>query len=133
MVRLDLKKKLTARSDRVKSVDLHPTEPWMLCSLFSGGVYIWNYQTQTMIKSFEATDTPVRCAKFIARKQWIVTASDDMTVRVYNYNTMKKVKQFEAHNDYIRSVAVHPSQPFLLTSSDDMSIKLWDWEKDFET
>ena len=131
MVRLDLKKKLTARSDRVKSVDLHPTEPWMLCSLFSGGVYIWNYQTQTMIKSFEATDTPVRCAKFIARKQWIVTASDDMTVRVYNYNTMKKVKQFEAHNDYIRSVAVHPSQPFLLTSSDDMSIKLWDWEKDF--
>ena len=44
----------------------------------------------------------VRTAKFVARKQWIVTGSDDMYIRVYNYNTMDKVKAFEAHTDYIR-------------------------------
>uniref|UniRef100_A0A0G2K0P9 Beta'-coat protein n=1 Tax=Rattus norvegicus TaxID=10116 RepID=A0A0G2K0P9_RAT len=37
-LRLDIKRKLTARSDRVKSVDLHPTEPWMLASLYNGSV-----------------------------------------------------------------------------------------------
>lgn len=47
-------------------------------------------------------DLPVRTAKFVARKQWIVTGADDMLVRVYNYNTMDKVKVFEAHTDYIR-------------------------------
>ncbi|AQK59845.1 Putative coatomer beta subunit family protein [Zea mays] len=122
-------RKLAQRSERVKSVDLHPTEPWILSSLYSGSVCVWNYQTQTMVKSFEVTDLPVRSAKFIARKQWVVAGADDMFIRVYNYNTMDKVKVFEAHTDYIRCVAVHPTQPFVISSSDDMLIKLWDWDK----
>lgn len=47
-LRLDIKRKLTARSDRVKSVDLHPTEPWMLASLYNGSVCVWNHETQVM-------------------------------------------------------------------------------------
>ncbi|KAJ8452033.1 hypothetical protein Cgig2_016614 [Carnegiea gigantea] len=145
---------------------------WILASLYSGTVVIWNYQSQaiscgfgaldkhsslqeeskglglaklqvvgfdplafqmevtvTMAKSFEATELPVRSAKFIARKQWVVAGADDMFIRVYNYNTMDKVKVFEAHTDYIRCVAVHPTLPYVLSSSDDMLIKLWDWDK----
>ncbi|KAF8045562.1 hypothetical protein N665_4717s0001 [Sinapis alba] len=121
-------RKFAQRSDRVKSVDLHPTEPWILASLYSGTVCIWNYQTQVITKSFEVTDVPVRSAKFIPRKQWVVAGADDLHIRVYNYNTMDKVKVFEAHSDYIRCVAVHPTLPYVLSSSDDMLIKLWDWE-----
>ncbi|XP_059285920.1 coatomer subunit beta'-2-like [Lycium ferocissimum] len=128
-LRLEIKRKLAQRSERVKSVDLHPSEPWILASLYSGTLCIWNYQTQTMVKSFEATELPVRSAKFIPRKQWVVAGADDMFIRVYNYNTMDKVKVFEAHTDYIRCVAVHPTLPYVLSSSDDMLIKLWDWEK----
>ncbi|KAE9453448.1 hypothetical protein C3L33_14624, partial [Rhododendron williamsianum] len=101
----------------------------ILASLYSGTVGIWNYQSQTMVKSFEVTELPVRSAKFIARKQWVVAGADDMFIRVYNYNTMDKVKVFEAHTDYIRCVAVHPTLPYVLSSSDDMLIKLWDWDK----
>ncbi|CAL9182937.1 unnamed protein product [Musa hybrid cultivar] len=174
-LRLEIKRKLSQRSERVKSVDLHPTEPWILASLYSGTVCIWNYQSQashlfliccigifhdsiftyctnkqtwdagsllytssptyglklcyTMVKSFEVTELPVRSAKFIARKQWVVAGADDMFIRVYNYNTMDKIKVFEAHTDYIRCVAVHPTLPCVLSSSDDMLIKLWDWDK----
>ncbi|XP_060069348.1 coatomer subunit beta'-like isoform X3 [Ylistrum balloti] len=128
-LRLDIKRKLSARSDRVKCVDLHPTEPWMLASLYNGNVHIWNYESQQLIKSFEVCDLPVRSARFIPRKNWIITGSDDMTIRAFNYNTLERVHQFEAHSDYIRSLAVHPTQPFILSSSDDMLIKLWDWEK----
>ncbi|PIA65170.1 hypothetical protein AQUCO_00100570v1 [Aquilegia coerulea] len=128
-LRLEIKRKLAQRSERVKSTDLHPTEPWILVSLYSGSICIWNYQSQTMAKSFEATELPVRSSKFIARKQWVVAGSDDMHIRVFNYNTMDKVKVFEAHTDYIRCVAVHPTLPYVLSSSDDMLIKLWDWEK----
>ena len=85
-----------------------------------------------LVKSFEAADLPARCSKFVARKQWVVTGSDDMFIRVYNYNTMDKVKTFEAHTDYIRSIAVHPSLPYLLSASDDMLIKLWDWDKNWQ-
>eukprot|EP00510_Aplanochytrium_minuta_P002282 CAMPEP_0184013508 /NCGR_PEP_ID=MMETSP0954-20121128/5059_1 /TAXON_ID=627963 /ORGANISM="Aplanochytrium sp, Strain PBS07" /LENGTH=994 /DNA_ID=CAMNT_0026293719 /DNA_START=171 /DNA_END=3152 /DNA_ORIENTATION=+ len=128
-LRLEIKKKLSSRSDRVKSVDIHPTEPLVLSSLYSGHIFIWNYETQTMLKSFEATDQPVRCAKFITRKQWFIAGSDDMFMRVFNYNTMEKVKEFEAHIDYIRCIEVHPTLPYVLSASDDMQIKLWDWEK----
>jgi len=130
--KLDVKKKLTARSDRVKCVDLHPTEPWVLAALYNGHVYIWNYQTQNLVKSFEVTDLPIRTAKFISRKQWVVVGSDDNKIRVYNYNTMEKVTTFDAHTDYIRCIVVHPTQPYILSSSDDMLIKLWDWDKNWQ-
>ncbi|KAG5316577.1 COPB2 protein, partial [Pseudoatta argentina] len=128
-LRLDIKRKLTARSDRVKSVDLHPTEPWMLCSLYQGHVNIWNHEIQTLVKTFEVCDLPVRTAKFVPRKNWVITGSDDMQIRIFNYNTLERVHSFEAHSDYVRCIAVHPTQPFILTSSDDMWIKLWNWEK----
>lgn len=130
-LRLDIKRRLTARSDRVKCVDLHPGEPWMLASLYNGNVHVWNYENQTLVKSFEVCDLPVRAVRFVARKNWILTGSDDMMIRVFNYNTLERLHQFEAHSDYVRCMAVHPSQPYLLTSSDDMSIKLWNWEKNW--
>ncbi|KAJ5599633.1 hypothetical protein N7450_000700 [Penicillium hetheringtonii] len=128
-MRLDVKRQLFARSERVKGIDFHPQEPWILTTLYSGHVYIWSYETQSIIKTFELTDVPVRAGRFIARKNWIVCGSDDFQLRVYNYNTSEKITSFEAHPDYIRSIAVHPTLPYVLTASDDMTIRAWDWEK----
>lgn len=126
---MDIKKKLSSRSERVKSVDIHPTEPWVLSALYTGSIMIWNYDTQSLVKTIEVSSLPVRNAKFIARKQWIITSSDDMQIRVFNYNTMEKVTAFEAHTDYIRHLEVHPTLPCVLSCADDMLIKLWDWDK----
>ncbi|KAI1335801.1 coatomer WD associated region-domain-containing protein [Xylariaceae sp. FL0016] len=128
-MRLDVKRQLFARSERVKAIDFHPQEPWILTTLYSGHVYIWSYETQQIVKTFELTDVPVRAGRFVARKNWIVCGSDDFQLRVYNYNTSEKITSFEAHPDYIRAIVVHPTQPFVLTASDDMTIKLWDWER----
>ena len=97
---------MASRSDRVKCVDFHPTEPWCLSALYSGHALILNYETQAVVKSFEASELPVRSAKFIARMQWVVTGSDDMIIRVWNYNTLEKIREFEAHADYIRYIEV---------------------------
>lgn len=133
MPTLSVQKKLQARSERVKCVDLHPVENWMLASLYNGQIHIWDYERQQLIKTFEASELPVRAAKFISKKNWIVCCSDDMQMRIYNYNTSEKQSTIDAHSDYIRSVVVHPAQPYLLTSSDDMTIKLWNWEKNFHS
>ncbi|CAI5701298.1 unnamed protein product [Peronospora effusa] len=92
---------------------------------------IWNYATQSLVKTLEVSSLPVRNAKFIARKQWLVASSDDMQVRIFNYNTMEKVTSFEAHSDYIRHIEIHPTLPCFLTCADDTTIKLWDWDKNF--
>lgn len=85
------------------------------------------------MKSFEVSSSPIRCAKFVTRKQWIVVGSDDFFIRVFNYNTMEKVRSFEAHSDFIRAFAVHPTLPYLISCSDDFGIKLWDWDKNWES
>jgi len=131
-IRLDIKKKLSVSSERVKSVDIHPNESWALASLYSGNVTIWDYESGSNVKTFEVSELPVRCAKFITRKQWFVASADDMRIRVYNYNTMEKIREFEAHSDYIRYVEVHPTLPYFLTSSDDMTIRCWDWDRNFD-
>ena len=71
----------------------------------------------------------VRSAKFIARENWVVAASDDKYIRVYNYATMEKIVEFEEHTDFIRSLAVHPFLPYVVSASDDKVLKLWDWKK----
>ena len=79
-LRLDIKRKLVQRSDRVKGVELHPVEPWILANLYSGNVFIWNHATNSLVKSFDVTELPVRTAKWCLRKQWIVCGSDDMFI-----------------------------------------------------
>lgn len=38
----------------------------------AGHVHIWSYVSQSIVKTFELTDVPVRAGRFIARKNWIV-------------------------------------------------------------
>ncbi|CAJ0590349.1 unnamed protein product [Cylicocyclus nassatus] len=46
-------RKFLTRSDRVKSVDLHPTEPWLSAALYTGDVQIWNFESQELVKSLK--------------------------------------------------------------------------------
>ncbi|KAJ7598809.1 coatomer protein [Mycena floridula] len=125
----EVNKKLFARSDRVKSLDFHPSQPWVLTGLYNGTVTIHNTATSALVSTFEVSDVPVRCVRFIPRKNWFVAGSDDFQLRVYNYNTHDKVASFEAHPDYIRCLEVHPTMSIVITGSDDMTIKAWDWDK----
>jgi hypothetical protein len=36
---------------RVKCVDIHSNEPWMLTALYNGHVQMWNYDTSTMVRT----------------------------------------------------------------------------------
>ena len=42
-MKLEIKKILISRSERVKSVDLHPTLPWVLIALYAGNVVIFDF------------------------------------------------------------------------------------------
>lgn len=36
---------------------------------------MWNFETGNLVKTFEVTEMPVRCGRFIQRKNWVVTGS----------------------------------------------------------
>ncbi|KAJ1274532.1 hypothetical protein BS78_05G069800 [Paspalum vaginatum] len=120
---------------RVFSMDVHPTEPWILIGHKGGSVSIWDYQTQQRVKASRVAPCSVFSVKFIVRDQRLAIAAGDVYgwVHVINAssNMMNKVRTFEAHPDKrIDSLAVHPTNPLLLSSSrEDSTIMLWDWDQ----
>jgi coatomer subunit beta' len=48
----------------------------------AGHVHIWSYISQSIVKTFELTDVPVRAGRFIARKNWIV-AGETLVVSTF--------------------------------------------------
>jgi len=131
-MKIILRKKLVARTGKVKSVDFHPIFNWILLGLYNGSISIYDYNTQSSVQYLEVTNCPIRTAKFMAEKNYIICGADDKKIRVYNYNTMEKIKEYEAHEDFIRSIVCHLKLPMFLSSSDDKTIKLWDVENDFK-
>jgi coatomer subunit beta' len=131
-MKIILRKKLVARTGKVKSVDFHPIFNWILLGLYNGSISIYDYITQSSVQYIEVTNCAIRSAKFMSEKNYIICGADDKKIRIYNYNTMEKVKEYEAHQDFIRSIVCHLKLPMFLSSSDDNTIKLWDVENDFK-
>ena len=64
---LEIKKEMTARSDRVKSVDVYPEEhPWVLAALYNGNVCIYDYTIWSLhTLSSLAVHTCINCNNFL--------------------------------------------------------------------
>ncbi|CAL4988699.1 unnamed protein product [Urochloa decumbens] len=119
----------TINFDKMVSMDVHPTEPWILTGHFNGHVCMWNYKTKAMVNSFEVTrEQEVLTVKFLSQKQWIVAGGGDGRIYVYNYKTMKRVKSFKALSNQITCLGIHPTEPYVLAASYDLVIKMWNWE-----
>ncbi|KAM0828139.1 hypothetical protein ACQ4PT_067744 [Festuca glaucescens] len=43
----------TPDAQQVSSIDVHPTEPWIMTRNLVGSLRVWNYQTMTTLNSFE--------------------------------------------------------------------------------
>lgn len=52
------------KSNRVKGLSFHPKRPWILASLHSGVVQLWDFRMGTLIDRFDEHDGPVRGVHF---------------------------------------------------------------------
>ncbi|CAF1337485.1 unnamed protein product [Rotaria sp. Silwood1] len=112
----DGKRKLSFRSDRVKCVDIHSNELWILATLYNGHAHIYNYDTQQLIKTFEICDVPVR--------------TDDMTIKLWDWDAQWALKQtFEGHTHYVMQIAINPKDDNSFASASlDRTVKVWQLE-----
>lgn len=59
-----LRVKLEIQSPRVKGLSFHPTRPWILTSLHSGVIHLYDYRSNTLLEVYEGHDGPVRGIHF---------------------------------------------------------------------
>lgn len=45
--------KFETKSNRVKGISFHPTRPWVITSLHSGAVQLWDYRIGSLIDKYE--------------------------------------------------------------------------------
>lgn len=45
--------KFETKSARVKGISFHPTRPWVLTSLHSGTIQLWDYRIGSMVDRYE--------------------------------------------------------------------------------
>lgn len=117
-----------SKSSRAKGIAFHPRRPWLLVSLHSSTIQLWDYRMGTLIDKFEDHDGPVRCVAFHPTQPIFVSAGDDYTVKVWSTQTRKCMFTLTGHLDYVRTCFFHHELPWIITASDDQTIRIWNWQ-----
>ncbi|CUM64377.1 uncharacterized protein PRCAT00001979001 [Priceomyces carsonii] len=120
--------KFESKSSRAKGVAFHPRRPWVLVSLSSSTIQLWDYRMGTLIDRFEDHDGPVRCVDFHPTQPLFVSGCDDCSIKVWSLNTRKCIFTLNGHLDYIRTVFFHRDLPWIISASDDQTIRIWNWQ-----
>lgn len=106
----------------------HPTRPWVLVSLHSSTIQLWDYRMGTLIDRFEEHDGPVRSVNFHPTQPLFVSGGDDYTIKVWSTISRKCIFTLSGHLDYVRTVSFHNELPWILSTSDDQTIRIWNWQ-----
>ncbi|CAN6900941.1 unnamed protein product, partial [Brassica oleracea] len=120
--------KFETSSNQVRGLSFHPKRPWILSSLHTGVIQLWDYRMATLIDTFEEHDGPVRGVHFHHSQPLFVSGGDDYKIKVWNYKTHKCLFTLLGHLDYIRTVQFHHECPWIVSASDDQTIRIWNWQ-----
>nr|XP_004238316.1 coatomer subunit alpha-1 [Solanum lycopersicum] len=120
--------KFETKSNRVKGLSFHSKRPWILASLHSGVIQLWDYRMGTLIDRFDEHDGPVRGVHFHKSQPLFVSGGDDYKIKVWNYKLHRCLFTLLGHLDYIRTVQFHHEYPWIVSASDDQTIRIWNWQ-----
>ncbi|CAL9228610.1 unnamed protein product [Arabidopsis halleri] len=146
-----VKIKFETKSDRVTtSLSFHPKRPWILASLVSGVIQLWDYRMGTLIYTFDEHKGPargvhfhksadffvsgvafllfsgVRTVLFHHEYPWILSASDDHTVRIWDWASRSCISVLKGHTRSVMCASFHPTEDLILSASLDQTVLVWD-------
>ncbi|KAA8491996.1 Coatomer subunit alpha [Porphyridium purpureum] len=120
--------KFETKSNRVKGLAFHPKRPWVLSTLHSGSIQLWDYRMGTLIDRFEEHEGPVRGIDFHPTQPLFVSGGDDYKIKIWNYKLRRCLFTLMGHLDYIRTVYFHKEHPWIVSASDDQTVRIWNWQ-----
>lgn len=80
--RAEMLTKFETKSNRVKGLSFHPKRPWILASLHSGVIQLWDYKMGALLDRFDEHDGPVRGIDFHRSQPLFVSGGDDYKIKV---------------------------------------------------
>lgn len=120
--------KFETKSARVKGLSFHSRRPWLLASLHTGEIQLWDYVVGSLVERFVEYECPVRSVDFHSSQPLFVSGGDDGKIKVWNYRRRKSDFTLAAHSDYVRTVQFHTTNPWILSACDDFTVRVWNWQ-----
>ncbi|KAF5310809.1 hypothetical protein D9619_008047 [Psilocybe cf. subviscida] len=119
--------KFESKSNRVKGLAFHPTQPLLAAALHNGSVQLWNYRMGVLVDRFEEHEGPVRGVAFHPSRALLATGGDDYKIKVWDIRPQNRRCLFTLHGhlDYVRTVQFHHEMPWIISASDDQTIRIW--------
>ncbi|KAG2008409.1 coatomer subunit alpha-2 [Coprinopsis cinerea AmutBmut pab1-1] len=119
--------KFESKSNRVKGLAFHPTQPLLAAALHNGSVQLWNYRMGVLVDRFEEHEGPVRGVDIHPSRPLLVTGGDDYKIKVWDIRPQNRRCLFTLHGhlDYVRTVQFHHEMPWIISASDDQTIRIW--------
>ncbi|KII84248.1 hypothetical protein PLICRDRAFT_701838 [Plicaturopsis crispa FD-325 SS-3] len=119
--------KFESKSNRVKGLAFHPTQPLLAASLYNGSVQLWNYRMGVLVDRFEEHEGPVRAVAIHPSRALLATGGDDFKIKVWDIRPQNRRCLFTLHGhlDYVRTVQFHHEMPWILSCADDQTIRIW--------
>ncbi|GBP15843.1 Coatomer subunit alpha; Proxenin [Eumeta japonica] len=105
----------------LKGIIVSPKRPWILVSLHSGVIQLWDYRMHTLLEKFDEHDGPVRGVAFHQQMPLFVSGGDDYKIKADA--VVKHV--LEGHDRGVNWASFHPTLPLIVSGADDRLVKLW--------
>lgn len=127
-IKLETSKKFKHYGEKIKSLVFHPEKPLLAAAHYNGKLSVFNYDSQSIVKTLEISPKPLRCVIWLSHDR-LLTAGDDLKIKIFNFHTTEKLAEFEGHKDFLRKVIYNPTNNYLISCSDDKTIIHWTGEK----
>ncbi|KAH7905550.1 coatomer alpha subunit, partial [Hygrophoropsis aurantiaca] len=97
--------KFESKSNRVKGLAFHPTQPLLAAALHNGSVQLWNYRMGVLVDRFEEHEGPVRGVAIHPSRALLATGGDDYKIKVWGKDMqLRCLFTLHGHLDYVRTV-----------------------------
>ncbi|KAL1542946.1 hypothetical protein AAHA92_19975 [Salvia divinorum] len=129
--------KFETKSNKVKGLCFHSKRPWIVASMHTGVIQLWDHNKGILIGHFRGHGGPVRGVHFHISeplfvsggddyKIKIVSATDDQTIRIWNWQSRTCISVLTGHSHYVMCASFHPKEDIVVSASLDQTVRVWD-------
>ena len=123
---------LEAHTDYIRSIAVHPTQPFVLSSSDDMTIKLWDWEKKwECTQTFEAHTHYVMCVVFNPKDtNTFASASLDRTIKVWQIGASAPNFTLEGHEKGVNVVEyfLGGEKPYLISGADDRLVKIWDYQ-----
>ena len=117
---------LQCHSDRINSLDFHPSGRFLLTSSFDSLIKLWDLENGNCVVEHTGHVGSIRSIQWHCDGGIFASGGSDNSIHLFDIRCGKQISLLQGHSSTVTCLDWHCDGGVLCSSSDDNTIKLWD-------